>query len=218
MLELRYVWEWPVRITHWVNVVALVVLSVTGLYIGNPFISVSSTTPYVMGWMRFIHYVFAYLFLASFLARMVWMFCGNRYASWREYFPWVTAKGRKRIVGTFAWYTFLRKTPPYEVGHNALAVMAYAGVFALFLVQCITGFAIYGQFEPGSFWFNLSQPLLAVGNQQLRLTHHIIMWLLIGFGIHHVYSAALMDVKEKNGCLSSIFGGYKFVDPDEEVE
>jgi Ni/Fe-hydrogenase 1 B-type cytochrome subunit len=218
MLELRYVWEWPVRITHWVNVISIVVLSVTGFYIGNPFVSVPSTSMYVMGWMRYIHYIFAYAFLMSFLARMVWMLFGNKYAHWKEYFPWATAQGWKRIIGTFTWYTFLRKSPPYEVGHNALAVIAYSGVFALFFIQCVTGFTLYGQFDPGGFWFNLLEPVLMVGNQYLRLTHHIIMWLLIGFAIHHVYSAWLMDVKEKNGCLSSIFGGYKFIDPSEEEE
>jgi Ni/Fe-hydrogenase 1 B-type cytochrome subunit len=41
------------------------------------------------------------------------------------------------------------------------------------------------------------------------------MWLLLGFTVHHVYSAWLMDVKEKNGTLSSIFGGYKFVEPED---
>jgi Ni/Fe-hydrogenase 1 B-type cytochrome subunit len=37
------------------------------------------------------------------------------------------------------------------------------------------------------------------------------MWLLIAFVIHHVYSAWLMDVKERDGVMSSIFGGYKAV-------
>ena len=32
-----YVWELPVRIAHWAIFVSMVVLSVTGVYIGNPF-------------------------------------------------------------------------------------------------------------------------------------------------------------------------------------
>lgn len=31
-----YVWEWPVRITHWLNAISIWVLSVTGIYIGFP--------------------------------------------------------------------------------------------------------------------------------------------------------------------------------------
>ena len=39
MLEIRYVWEWPIRITHWLNALCVLLLSVTGLYIGSPFLT-----------------------------------------------------------------------------------------------------------------------------------------------------------------------------------
>jgi Ni/Fe-hydrogenase 1 B-type cytochrome subunit len=217
MLQIRYVWEWPVRLTHWINAISIVVLSVTGYYIGDPFVSVQSTSQYVMGWMRFIHYSFAYLFAISLISRFIWGFIGNQHARWWPGFmPWATKEGRKNISGTFTYYTFIRKALPYVVGHNALAAMAYSGIFVLFLLQTLSGFALYAQFAPeGTMYafFGWLNPLL--GNQLLRQTHHIIMWLLIGFSIHHVYSAWLMDVKEKNGTLSSIFGGYKFIKPED---
>ena len=216
-LERRYVWEWPVRLTHWFNVIAIIILSVTGYYIGDPFVSVPSTNSYVMGWMRFLHFVFGYIFAISWLVRIIWMFFGNRYARFSAFAPWASKQGWKHIIGTFNYYTFLRQKVPYVVGHNALAAMAYSGVFVLFLIQIVTGFALYGQFQPGSFWDSAFGWLLPIfGNQGLRLTHHIIMWLLIGFAIHHIYSGWLMDIKEKNGVMGSIFGGYKFIDPEEE--
>jgi len=217
MLQIRYVWEWPVRISHWVNAVSIVVLAVTGFYIGNPVLTVTSTQQYVMGWMRAVHFAFAYAFALSILARLIWGFIGNKHARWwPEFLPWATRKGRKNIAATFTYYTFLRKKTPYVVGHNALAAMAYSGVFVLFVLQLVTGFALYGQFAPGGFWASFGSPLLAAfGPQGMRLVHHLIMWLLIGFAIHHVYSSWLMDVKEKNGTLSSIFGGYKFIEPED---
>jgi len=216
MLQIRYVWEWPVRLTHWVNAISIVVLSVTGFYIGNPYVIVNSTDQFIMGWMRAIHFGFAYAMIISIVVRLLWALFGNHHASWKEFFPWATASGWKRIIGTFAYYTFLSKKPPYEVGHNALAAMAYSAVMVLFLIQVVTGLTLYGQFAPGGFWDGIFNPVLvAFGAQGLRLTHHVIMWLLIGFAIHHVYSAWLMDVKEKNGTLSSIFGGYKFVEPED---
>jgi Ni/Fe-hydrogenase 1 B-type cytochrome subunit len=39
------------------------------------------------------------------------------------------------------------------------------------------------------------------------------MWLLLGFVIYHVYSAWLMDVKERNGTISGIFSGDKYIEP-----
>jgi Ni/Fe-hydrogenase 1 B-type cytochrome subunit len=216
MLQIRYVWQWPVRITHWVNVISIVVLSITGYFIGAPFMQASDSSLYYMGTVRAIHFGFAYAFAISVLARIIWMFVGNRYSSWREFFPWATVAGWKRIIATFRYYTFLSGKPPYEVGHNALAAMAYSAVIVLFILQGLTGFALYGQFAPGGGWDSILNPLLATfGAQGLRLTHHVIMWLLIGFAIHHLYSAWLMEVKEKNGTLSSIFGGYKFVEPED---
>ena len=95
-----------------------------------------------------------------------------------------------------------------------MAAIAYSGVMILYLTQIATGFALYSQFAPAWVMHDLFGPLLVwIGPQWLRLTHHMIMWLLIGFAIHHIYSAWLMDVKERNGTISSIFGGNKFVEP-----
>ena len=32
-----------------------------------------------------------------------------------------------------------------------------------------------------------------------RWIHHVVMWLLLGFTVHHVYSAVLVAIIEKNG-------------------
>lgn len=216
--DVEYIWEWPVRITHWLIVLSIVVLSVTGIYIGHPFITAPETAAYVMGWNRFIHFVFADIFTLAIISRLIWATIGNHHCGWPVFFPWLTRKGRRSMWKMFRFYTFTSKELPTEyMGHNALAAMAYSGVMVLYLTQIVTGFALYSQFAPGGTLNSLFGPLLVwVGPQWLRLTHHLIMWLLIGFAIHHVYSAWLMDVKERNGTISSIFGGYKFVEPDEE--
>ena len=74
----------------------------------------------------------------------------------------------------------------------------------------LTGFAMYGLHAPGGIINRATGwVFLVASNQGVRLTHHLTMWLLIAFAIHHVYSAWLMDIKEKGGVISSIFGGYK---------
>ena len=96
-----YVWEVPVRLTHWVNVLCIIVLSFTGYYIGNPYVRVSSREaygPYFMGNMRFIHMLFAYIFIGSLLLRTYWAFFGgNQYAGWRALIPFVTPEGRGKL-------------------------------------------------------------------------------------------------------------------------
>ncbi|PLX85796.1 MAG: Ni/Fe-hydrogenase, b-type cytochrome subunit [Desulfuromonas sp.] len=216
MLEIRYVWELPVRITHWVNVLCVVGLAITGFYIGNPFYTATDTESYVMGWNRLIHFGFAYLFLVSVIVRCYWFLFGNHHASWRMFFTWATPQGRKAALTFFRYYTFTGPKLPYEVGHNPLACMAYAGIFVLFAVQLVSGFALYGQYQPDGFWAGmLGWLVVLIDLQTLRLVHHLTMWLLAGFVINHIYSAWLMDVKEMNGVMSSIFSGYKFVEKDD---
>ncbi len=214
MLEIRYVYQWPVRICHWLNVLAVVMLSITGFYIGSPFMTAQDTSQYIMGWMRFLHFSFAYLFTVSVAARILWMFIGNHHASWRVFFPWLSAEGRRNFIKMFRYYTFTGKQISYEAGHNPVAATAYLGIFLLFLFQIVSGFTLYGQFAPGGFWSGLTGWLLTlISSQWLRLLHHGVMWLLAGFVINHVYSAWLMDVKERNGTISGMFGGYKYIEP-----
>ena len=65
-----YAWEFPVRFTHWINFLSIITLSVTGFYVGRPFMHAVSANQYIMGWMRFLHYVAAYAFLMSLIIRI----------------------------------------------------------------------------------------------------------------------------------------------------
>ena len=70
-----YVWELPVRIYHWINVLVLLVLIVTGFYIGNPLALMSgkeASEVYTMGWFRFLHFAAAYIFFFNFVFRICW--------------------------------------------------------------------------------------------------------------------------------------------------
>ncbi|MBW6510955.1 MAG: Ni/Fe-hydrogenase, b-type cytochrome subunit [Desulfuromonadaceae bacterium] len=215
MLQTYYVWEWPVRITHWITFICVVVLGVTGLGIGTPFLEPALTAPYSMGWMRFVHIVFGYLFTLSVVSRIIWMFIGNRHASWKNFVAVFTRKGWQSGYKAFKYYSFLSPRTPYEIGHNGLAATAYAGVFMLLLAEIITGLALYGQYAPGGAWHRLFSPLLIlVGNQYLRLIHHGILWLLVSFTIIHVYLSFMLECKMRNGLISSIFGGYKTIETD----
>jgi Ni/Fe-hydrogenase 1 B-type cytochrome subunit len=215
MLRRLYVWEIPVRLTHWVNVLSIVVLSVTGYYIGNPWILVSNREwygPFFMGNVRFIHFTFAFIFVASLALRTYWAFVGNEWASWRNLFPFLTADGRKALLDALKYYAFLRREPPEVIGHNALAGLTYAAIVTLYFIQVFTGFALLGETNPQGIWYQLTGWVFGIfPNQTLRLVHHLIMWLLIAFALHHVYSAFLVDSEEGNGLLSSIFSGFKFI-------
>lgn len=206
--ERVYVWQIPVRLTHWVNVAAILVLSATGFYIGHPVLGGSVS---LMAWVRGAHRITAYVFIASLALRTYWAFAGNAWASWRDLFPYFWREGQRGTARTFLYYTFLRRQPPRAVGHNPLAGVAYSAVVSLMFLEVLTGFAL--QSLGGAGWRTVAVGWVfsLVGPQSVRLVHHMIMWLLLGFMVHHVYSSLLMDAEEKNGLMTSIFSGYKVV-------
>lgn len=206
--ERVYVWEVPIRLTHWVNVLAILALSATGLYVGNPFFGGSV---YLMAWVRGAHRITAYVFIASLALRTYWAFAGNEWASWRALFPYFWRADRRGLVQTFLYYTFVRRRPPREVGHNPLAGLTYSLVVLLMLLEVATGFALQSVGTRGWRTAAFGWVVSLLGAQSVRLVHHMIMWLLLGFAVHHVYSAVLMAAEEKNGLMTSIFSGYKLV-------
>ena len=214
-----YVWEVPVRLTHWLIALSILVLAATGIYIGHPFVIASGPAGqrFVMGTVKVVHSYAAIVFTLSVLARVAWMFLGNKYASWDKYVP-LARQRRAGVWPTLRFYLFTLRKPPGFVGHNPVAGMAYTAVFFLYFVQIVTGLGMYAASAHVDSWlrsFEFLVPLLG-GLQAMRWTHHVAMWLLLGFVVHHVYSSVLMSTVEANATIESIFSGYKFV-PREDV-
>lgn len=207
------VWQLPVRIVHWTIFFSVVVLSVTGFYIGTPFVSVGADPRFVMGWARELHVLAAAVFIAAIVARVIWAFSGNRWANWRQFVP-VEARRRRNAWEGLKYYLFVRREPPPSVGHNALAGLTYLVVLAMFLLQTLTGLALLGLESEGwmAAWFGWVFDVSPI--PVVRLVHHLVMWLTWGFVVHHVYSAVLVDVEERSGLVSSMLTGWKRLPTD----
>jgi Ni/Fe-hydrogenase 1 B-type cytochrome subunit len=210
-----YVWQVPVRFTHWLTAGCIVVLSVTGGYIADPFLIAPGGG--VMSTIRMIHIITALTFLLSGLLRTYWLLAGNRFARWSAFIP-TSRYQAMELFRQAGFYGFVRKEIPKVLGHNQLAATAYLALFALLLVETVTGFALDGLVgaEPGATLFGWLRELM--GPQLLRLVHHLSMWAILAIALFHVYSCVLVDHIEKNGLMSSIFSGYKFPTREEVVE
>lgn len=213
-----YVWEQPVRIYHWLNALTIMVLIATGFYIANPLALQSTKEPsqlFVMGWVRMIHFIAAYIFLFNFLFRIYWAFAGNKYANWKQFVP-TSGKFFKEI-----WVVFkkdilmLRGKEHMSVGHNAMAGFIYFFIFLAFLVQTFTGFGLYASMSTSWFPKLFSWvPFMFGGDIFLRQVHHWTMWFFILFVLIHVYLVFYHDYVEGRGEMSSMGGGWKFIEDD----
>jgi Ni/Fe-hydrogenase 1 B-type cytochrome subunit len=212
-----YVWELPVRLTHWVVVLCVLVLAATGFYMHNPFIFVHGKYAYLMGTVRFIHVLMGFVLTAALLVRFYWFFAGNRCASWRAFLP-VRKKQWREMGQMIRYYSFLRREPLHKVGHNPLAASFYTLVLLALLGSVLTGFTLFST--------TAGTPILKtlfgwigtwIGIQSIRLIHYLLMFAFLAFMIHHVYSAILVSIEERNGLLESIVTGYKYI-PEWEWE
>jgi Ni/Fe-hydrogenase b-type cytochrome subunit len=217
-----YLWHWPIRAMHWVAAAAIVVLAVTGFYIGKPYFMVASTgeSPFIMGWMRFLHFAAAALLVTTGIVRTYWLFAGNKFERWTALVPWRPREWVNLFRVIKKYLMIHPEREPHYLGHNPLQQLSYTGIYALVLVMAITGLALYGLSNPAGFFykaFGWVGPLLG-GWQVTRFIHHILAWAFIIFVPVHVYLGVRADVMDREGTMSSIFSGGRFVRGDASYE
>ena len=148
------------------------------------------------------------------IARIIWMFTGNKYARWDKFIP-VHARAPARHAGRRSVLLCSRcDKPPGFVGHNPVAGPTYTLVFGLYFVAIATGLVMRGaerrrrlaaamvrvagaaRRRPAGG--ALDSPRRDVAAARLRAC---------------ITSTArvLMSTIEANATIESIFSGYKFV-------
>lgn len=219
-----YVWEWPVRLYHWVNFLCICLLAVTGFIIGRPYSPIwgdDASSTYWFGWVRFLHFAGAYVFFFNFVARIYWGFRGNQYARWHNFLPLTPSLlGRqwREVRETLKVDILQAKIEPLEsVGHNALAGWTYFLSFLVFLFQAVTGFGMYSAMSHAWLPTLFAWVVPAMGGDfAVRQWHHVMMWFFVIFTMVHVYLVFYHDYVERRGVISSMVGGWKFVEKREK--
>jgi Ni/Fe-hydrogenase 1 B-type cytochrome subunit len=215
-----YLWHWPIRAMHWIAAVSLVVLIVTGFTIGRPYYLPRGNVQgeFFIGWMRLLHFIAAGALVATAIVRVYWLFVGNRYERLAALLP-VRRSDWVNMFRQIKFYLMIHpERAPRYLGHNPLQQLFYTLVYLVTLVMVITGFAMYGQANPGGFIraVTLWVPYLLGGMQNVRLLHHVLTWFFLIFIPIHIYLAVRADVMERGGTMSSIVSGGRFVPKDEE--
>jgi len=208
----HYVWQLPIRVTHWINAVAIAVLFFTGLFIATPFFKAplgEAFQNFQMGRMREFHFIFGFTLILSILIRVYWFFVGNNYA--RSGFPmfW-RLSWYKAVFQQIVDYTKLDRGYVH-IGHNSLAGASYAAFFAMCGFEAVTGLALYGESNPGGFWDSLLgwTTVILGGSFRVHMWHHLAAWLIMVIVVFHLYIAIYDAYLYKDQLLRSIIFGEK---------
>ncbi len=211
-----YVYEWPVRMWHWLNAIGIIVLAATGYYIGNPLIPAApgeATAQFFMGYVRFTHFAASYIVTVLFLGRIYWAIVGNHNARHLIFPPLFDPKLWTEAGYQLKYYLFLANRQRPNVGANPLDQISTFFMFTLPMIFLIlTGFALYAEGAGQGTW-----QALAFGwvrhmfgdSQALHTWHHVAMWVLICYVIIHIYLSIRQDIMTDQSYVSTMIGGYR---------
>ncbi|TFV48401.1 Ni/Fe-hydrogenase, b-type cytochrome subunit [Bradyrhizobium niftali] len=189
----------PVRLWHWVNAAAILVLSLTGYVIGTgtPAMSGEASGNFLFGYIRFAHFSTGYVLSIGFLLRIYWALIGNAHAMQIFWLPLWRRRFWREVYHEIRWYAFLTVEPERRLGHNRLAQLAMFFMFTqtmTFLV--VTGFALYGQGAGTDSWqYKLFGWVFSIwpNSQDVHTGHHLGLWVIVTFALVHIYAAIRED-------------------------
>lgn len=209
-----HVYNGGIRLWHWVNALCILVLAVTGYFIGSPLPSVpgEASEHFLMGYIRFTHFSTAYILTIGFLARFYLALIGDHHAR-QIFFPSLWSK--KFWGGAWhqlSWYLFLVKEPHKWVGHNPLSTLTMFIMYTLMTVfMILTGGAMYaeGMGEQSWQYAMFGWVIAAMGNNTMWIhtMHHLGMWVIITFVIVHIYTAVREDAMSRQTMISVMISG-----------
>jgi Ni/Fe-hydrogenase 1 B-type cytochrome subunit len=211
------IWSFLLRCLHWSWTLLITLLILTGLEIQTMYLSAGTTwykTGFFFGYVRLAHLICGWLLTAVIVARIAnALLTSNRYESWQALIPF---KSRRDIAGFFEEmknYFLLRNDEGKKyLSHDPMAQLSFTGVYLVMIGAIASGFALYGLYNPGNWFFALFEWIPRLfGANQVRLFHVAMMWLVILFVPIHIYLVIRADGYAREGSLSAMLSGGRWV-------
>jgi cytochrome b len=182
------VWDLPTRLFHWVLVVLVLALCISGLA-GRPD----------------IHLLLGPLMLTLLLFRLVWGFVGSKTARFAEF-----VKGPGAAL---AYVTAARQGAVRSVGHNPLGAYSVLTLLGLLVVQAATGlFATDDIVSQGPLAHLVSSGTVKL----LSKLHRLGFNLLLAFVGLHLAAVAFYRFVKKDDLVRAMITGTKAVPTEVE--
>lgn len=145
------VWDRTTRWFHWINVLAVLSLTATGL--GILYWKAFGITIPGRTLLKTIHVWIGYVAVINLLWRIVWGFIGSRHARWSAILP----LGARWVASVKAHVVALaRGDRPTYIGHNPVGRISITLLLALLIALSVSGLVLAGTdlfYPPFGHWF-----------------------------------------------------------------
>lgn len=191
-------------ITHWVNLLAMLFLTLSGFYIHFPIFAG------LMGVARGTHFFWMFVLIINLTLRIILAFfvksatmpnTREQEADIKNWLP--QAANRHQMIPWVKYYLFLKKDHPISGKYGVLQKIAYIATLPITFAAAYTGFALWGPtqdwafFLAGTTWladlFNTGTAGGGADPMAIRIVHYWIMWVVLIFTAAHVYLANIYN-------------------------
>lgn len=180
-------------LTHWINLLGIGFLILSGLYIHFP--------PFggVMGLAKGAHTFWAFVVVINMLVRIILAFFVKDATSQdsreveTDIKNWLPQKAnRHQLWPTIKFYLLAKKEHPIQAKYGVLQKLAYLTTIPLILTAAYTGLCLWG---PTAEWSMFAAGTAAVGGlMYMRIIHFFVMWAVVGFVLVHVYMVLITAI------------------------
>ena len=183
----------PFVITHWINLVAMVLLIFTGFYIHYPFFWGFESMA------RGLHVFFGFVLFINCIVRVILAFfvksapTGGTRKQVKDYKTWLPQKDNRHQLGAWIkYYLFLKKDHPLGAKLGVPQKISYLLIPVLIIVMFYTGMCLWGT--------TMNLPFFAAGTElvggamSMRIIHYFLMYVFICFMFIHIYLANIEGI------------------------
>lgn len=211
-------------VTHWINLIAMIVLIITGFSIHFPF------WPEFMGIARGAHILFGFILFLNCIFRVIAAFfvktspTGGTRKQVKDYKTWLPQKdNRHQALEWIKYYLFLKKDHPLGAKLGVPQKISYLLIPVLIIVMFWTGLCLWGPtMNLAPMWATTD---LVGGLMSMRIIHYFMMYIFIVFMFIHIYLAnvegfaptALMFIHKEHGGLVYDPDKHNIVGEDHDV-
>jgi len=188
-------------LTHWINLLAMFFLTLSGFYIHFPIFAG------LMGLARGTHFFWMFVLLINLVFRIVAAFfvkdavMPDTREVELDIKNWLPQSANKhQLIPWIKYYLFFKKDHPISAKYGVLQKIAYIATPFLILAAAYTGFCLWGPtsswpiFSAGTIW--VASLFNAGGGgdpMPIRILHYFIMWVILIFTAAHAYLANIYN-------------------------